>query len=80
MTFTPNPVLPTQPPAFSSATFVSEVPFTTELITDIPTQTSTSSPSKTDSQSGATLHEIPVSFIGVVVTLFMTDLGSLFML
>ena len=80
MTYTPDPVLPTQPPAFPSASFVSEVPFTTELFTDIPTQTSTISPSQTNSQGHATLHVMPVSIIGVVVALFMASLGGLFML
>ena len=80
MTYTPDPALPTQPPAFPSASFVSEVPFTTELITDVPTQTSTSSPSQADSQGDAILHVMPISLIGVVVALFMASLGGLFML
>ncbi|KAF8419897.1 FAS1 domain-containing protein, partial [Tirmania nivea] len=43
-TFTPNPTLSTQPPAYPSASFVTEVPFTTELITGTPTSSTTGTP------------------------------------
>ncbi|RPB22904.1 Fasciclin-domain-containing protein [Terfezia boudieri ATCC MYA-4762] len=79
-TFTPNPILSTQPPAFLSASFVTEVPFITELVTGTPTSSATETPtSGSDVSSSTTLEAIPISFAALVIALFMSGLGGFFM-
>lgn len=79
-TYTPNPTVSTQPPAFSSASYVTEVPFTTELVSGTPTSSGTVTPTSTNTESGSTtLKVMPVSFAGLIVALFMAGLGGFFM-
>lgn len=80
-TFTPNPTLSTQPPAFPSASFVTNVPFTTELVSSTPTSSGTVTPTSTTSAGGGTaLNVMPVNFTGVAAALLIASLGGFFMI
>ncbi|KAF8477096.1 FAS1 domain-containing protein [Kalaharituber pfeilii] len=72
-TYTPNPTLSTQPPAFTLASYVTHIPFTSELVSGTPTTTTTGSPTQTVDDSAATALELALA-------VFMTGFGAILML
>ena len=79
-TYTPNPTLPTQPPAYSSASYVSDVPFTSELVSGTPSSTSTPTPTPTGADGGSAVKPMVSSSAIVAVSLFVAALGGFLML